>query len=450
MSSYTISDRDLKRSLNLNIYAITFGMVFFTIVGNPIGSPVFTGFMRKLGAGDFIYSVVLALPLLGAISQIFGSYLLETTGKRKFVFLASGFVHRFLWIPVAIIPLLLDGNSHQAMIWSITILITVSSVASSVTGVAFNSWMGALVPPDIVGRFFGMRTLISTISGAATALIVGLFVDRIDNLFGFAIVFAVGALFGLMDIITFSFIKHPPMELSNDKPSLIKIITEPFKNKNYLNYVIFATAFSFGVNFTAPFFNVYMLEDLKMNYFAINLATQVMSSLTTILFVRQWGVLADRYGNKPVTFVSGLIVALLPLMWIFTSPSNITMVFAANIFTGIGWSGYNLALFNQSIWLAPERNRSSYIACFTLLTSVVGTAAAYVCGGTFMQFGRPFFEKAHIPFLMGTTLSAFFIMCIISSILRFLALAIFHQLYNEENSKSSKEMLLDIISQLKK
>lgn len=442
MEMNSVKNSELKRSLKLNIIAVTFGMVFFTIVGNPVGSAIFTGYMKKLGVGDFVYSVVLALPVLGAVSQIFGSYFLETTGKRRFMFLASGCIHRVLWIPIAIIPLFMNTHSHTAMIWIITILITISSIASSVSGVSFNSWMGQLVPTDIIGRFFGVRTLVFTISGAISALVVGYAVDVVKGISGFSIIFVVGAIFGLVDILMFIFIKHPPMKTSAMKPSLKNIITEPFKNSNYLKFVIFATAFSFGVNFSGPFFNVYMIEVLKMDYFMINLSTQVMASIATILCVRIWGGWADRYGNKPIIFVSSVIIILAPVTWIFATPTNYFMVFVANILAGIGWSGYNLALFNLSVWLAPEKNRSAYTACFTLMTATIGTALAYLCGGLFLQYARPYFEHANIPFLFGTPLNAFCIMFVISALLRVMAIIWFYPRYNEKNAASA-QILLD-------
>lgn len=71
--------RDVQRSLHLIIIAVTFGMVFFTITG---GFPL-TGFARSLGAGDFIYGVLMGLPVVGGMLQVFVSFLLETTRKRK-------------------------------------------------------------------------------------------------------------------------------------------------------------------------------------------------------------------------------------------------------------------------------------------------------------------------------------------------------------------------------
>lgn len=442
MSSYNVSDRELRRSLNLNIFAVTFGMVFFTVVGNPIGSAVFNGFMAKLGAGDLVYSIVLALPVLGGMSQIFGSYFVETTGRRKFIFLSCGIVHRALWIPVALIPLAFGAAPRDAVIWSITVLITISSIAASVSSVAFNSWMGALVPTDIIGRFFGKRTLVSTLSAMVSALVIGKIVDSVHDMNGFAIVFIGGALFGLVDICTFFFIKHPPLPKPEpkDRPSLRAIILEPLKNKNYMRFVTFATMLAFSVNVIVPFFNTYMIQTLKMDYFSINLSCTVASGLTTILVVRQWGVLADRFGNKPVVLAGAIFIAVTPLPWLFTSPGHFEMIYVANIVSGLCWSGYNLAIFNESIWLAPERNRSAYTACFTLFTSAIGTALAYVCGGIFMQYARPFFDHAHIVMPGGNILNAFFVLLMISVVLRALAVLIFFGRYTEENSSTTGEM----------
>lgn len=441
MAAYTVNDRELKRSLDLNILAITFGMVYFTVFGAPVGSSLFTGFMRKLGAGDLVYSIVMALPVLGAVSQVLGSYFLETTGKRRFLFLSCGFAHRLLWIPVALIPLFIGPECHEARILSITILITFSSIGNSLVSVAFNSWMGNLVPPDIAGRFFSKRTLVSTISGSVAGLVVGGFVDQVNTLNGFALVFVIGALFGVCDILTFVFVKHPPMELPSEKPSLTSIFVEPFKNRNYLKLSLFATVYAFGVNISGPFFNVYMIENLKMSYFIIALSCTITSGLTTVMCVRKWGALADRYGNKPVVYISAIGIAVNPFLWFFTSPSVTVMVYIVNLVGGAFWSGYNLAIYNQSVWLAPNKSRSAYLACYTLLTSVIGTALANVCGGLFMQYMRPFIDSLRISFPLGGNLTAYHLLFAFSGILRILAIMIFLPMVKETNAVSARKML---------
>jgi hypothetical protein len=307
--------------------------------------------------------------------------------------------------------------------------------------VCFNFWMGDMVPLNIAGRFFSKRTLISTISGAVAGIATGVFLDKVNNFMGFSIVFIFGALFGVGDIVSYFMVKHPPVKKSETNVSLRKIIADPFKNKRYMQLVIFATIFAFGMNFSGPFFNVYMLENLKMNYFMITLSGQIMSSIATIVVVQKWGSLCDKFGYKSVVRISGFGVVLCPILWLLVTPSHLAMVFVANIVSGITWSGYNIAIFNQSVWLAPKRNRSAYIACFTMLTSVVGTAAAYVAGGYFMQYAGPLINAMHIPFLMNHTLNSFQVLFILSAMIRLVAVLVFLPMVYEEGAKSTRELL---------
>lgn len=441
MSSYATKDKELNRSLDLVIYALTFGNVFFSVFGTPVGSPLYTGFMRRLGANDLVYAIVMALPVLGGVAQIFASYYMESTGNRRTLFLAAGLVHRLLWIPVAILPLVLPPHLRQVGIAIITALIVASSVGNSVATVGYNSWMGDLVPFDIAGRFFARRTLVSTISGAIAGIGTGILVDRVNNFVGFAIAFLIGALFGAADILTYVFIRHPPFHRSQTPLSPFAIFVLPFRERRYRKLVVFATLFYFSVNFSVPFFNVYMLENLHMNYFTITISNQIMSSLFTVLTVSKWGSICDRFGYKPVVWLSAIGAALCPIMWFFVTPGDTWLVFLANIVAGVAWAGFNLAIFNQSVWLAPEKNRSAYIAGYSMMTTVVGGALAFVAGGYFMQYFTPVISARRWPFFYGTIVNAYEVLFLVSGLLRLAVVLIFEPMVCEDNAKSVPELI---------
>ncbi|MDR3552671.1 MAG: MFS transporter [Clostridia bacterium] len=449
MPLYTINDGGTRRSLNLTVFSYGFGVVFFTVIGAPVGSSFFTGFMRKLGAGDLVYSVVLALPVLGAVVQYFGSYFLEVTGRRKSLFIVTGLISRLLWIPAALLPLFMGADMRTACIWFITIFITVASVANSICGIAWSSWMGALVPMDIAGRFFSQRTLVSTITGAVSAILIGIYIDRVNSFTGFAVIFLIGALLGAFDIAAYIWVRHPPLIPPVIKPSLRSIIVDPFKNHDYMMVSIFSTVFAFSFNFCTPFFNVYLIESLRMNYFIIALSGQIMISAATVLCVRKWGVLMDHHGNRPVVLVCAVGIAVIPLLMIFTSSSSYAMVYVYNFFVGLFFTGYNLAIFNQSVYLAPERSRSAYIACYTLLTSVIGTALAYVCGGYFMQYAGPAINALRLPFVMGRPLDSYQALFILSFILRIIAICVFFPMVREQNASSARHMIKAVVQPVK-
>lgn len=430
----------LSKELNLIIFAYTFGVVFFLITG---GTPL-TGFTRALGTGDLMYSIMMAMPIIGSILQVFASYFLENTGKRKFIYIFFGLINKLLWIVIAIIPLVVPSDKSSLRIWSVAILIIISSSANSIVSVVFSSWISVIVPIQTRGSFFSKRMLISTITGAVSGIVAGKLLDSIPDFKGFAIIFIFAATMGIIDIICFIWIKDPPMELPKEKISFLKLFFEPYSNKNYVRFMILISAISFAGNLAGPFYNVYLLEYLKIKYFTITLITQVTSSIFIVIFVSYWGKVIDKLGNMSVMALCGSISAVLPIIWCFSTPNNYTAILIYQIIGGIIWPSVELSTVNLSIWLAPEKNRSIYVANYTLLTTVVGAVIAFVCGGALMQYTTPLLKKLDIPFVMGQTLNSFHILIIVSSILRLLSIVFLLPRIKEENSRSTTETIAEI------
>lgn len=439
-------EQELKKSLNLVIIAVTFGITLFAVINGPI----LTAYTRALGAGDFVYAVIMAMPVVGAVLQVFASYFLERTGKRKKVFLLFGFIHRLIWIPVALVPFLIPKDLFTLRIITVTVLVAVAACANSIGAIAFNSWMGSLVPAEIKGRFFSKRTMVYTISSGIASLAASRYLDMVPGFNGYLIVFVIVAILGATDIAFFMWIKHPPMMVAEEKTPFLKMFFEPFKNKNYLHFSLFISLWYFAVNFAGPFFNVYMLEHLKMQLFVAAICGQVVANVSTVLFVRFWGRIADKFGNKPVLLVCCIVIITLPFMWLILTPQNYWLILAINFIGGTVWPGVELTVMNMSIWLAPEKNRSMYIANYTLMFNVIGVAVAYLCGGAFMQVARPFFDALKLPFIMGQSLNSFHVLFIISGLLRIAVLVATFRRFGEDNSKSAGEMLKSINTGIKK
>lgn len=445
MDNSPIPEKELRRSLILVILSISFGITFFNVVGNPVGGPPFTGFIRALGANDFMYGIIMALPVLGAVVQILAAYHIENTGRRKPLFLIFGCIHRFLWIPIALIPLYFKFENSMTVIWIITALIMISSASNSITGVCYFSWMGGLVPHGIRGKFFSRRTAIFTLAGATTSIIIGKYLDTVKGLDGYAIIFIIAAFLGLADIICYVWVKDPPMEVSKERIPFIKLFTVPFGNKNYIRFILYASLWYFGSNFANPFLNLYMLEYLNLGYFIMFLFIQVISNLSTVLFILYLGKAVDLYGNKPVQVICCTTLAILQLLWLFATPQNFIIVPVIYFFNGVCMAGFELTVTNLSIWLAPEKNRSIYVANYTLIISVVGIALAYICGGAYLHITKPLFDSMSLPFLLGQKLSNFHILFIISALIRIGAVLIMLPGVDEENSKSP----IDIVKNLR-
>lgn len=61
----------------------------------------------------------------------------------------------------------------------IMLMLSLSAVGGSLNGVSFFSWMSAIVPLNIRGRFFSQRQLFFTITSLISGLSVGYLLDLI-------------------------------------------------------------------------------------------------------------------------------------------------------------------------------------------------------------------------------------------------------------------------------
>ena len=96
---YARSDKVLGQ-LNIIILSAAIGTFLFAAQGGV----AFTGYASALGAGEFAFGLITALPVLAGLMQLYVSHLAVKTGKYKQMFLVGGIVQRTSWIVIAFIP----------------------------------------------------------------------------------------------------------------------------------------------------------------------------------------------------------------------------------------------------------------------------------------------------------------------------------------------------------
>ncbi|MGB4388741.1 MAG: MFS transporter [Caldicoprobacterales bacterium] len=439
--NFSIS-RDLMLDLNRVILGSGLGMVFFSTLN---GAP-FSGFVRSLGVGDFLYGVLMAFPVMGGLFQVLAAYLLERSGKRKKLFLLAGVIQRITIIPMVLFAYTLPDDLKPLSIGLIMLMLSLSAVGGSLNGVSFFSWMSAIVPLNIRGRFFSQRQLFFTITSLISGLSVGYLLDLIGGSTGFIVVFVIAAVFGLLDIVCFLKVKDPPMELEQERISLLKVWKQALTNKNFRKYLTFWSLWIFAVNLTGPFYNDYMINYLNMKYLEITMLNSAIYSFFTVFFIKRWGRLIDIYGNKPVMQVCGLAAVSIPLMWIFTSPDFYFMIVVINILSGIFWCGVELTVNNMTMSISPEKNKSIYIGTISMVTALSGSILAYFTGGLFMELTRGHIARLDIR-LMGYPLNNYHLLFLIGSILRGIAIIFLLPMVEEEQAKDSHLLVKDIYRQ---
>jgi predicted MFS family arabinose efflux permease len=134
---------------------------------------------------------------------------------------------------------------------------------------------------------------------------------------------------------------------------------------------------SLAANFAAPFFAVYMLNDLKWSYLKYTFV-HITPPLTIIITIGLLGKVCDRLGNVlPMRFFA-LCAALNPVLWLFTHTH--WMLICNQILAGIGWGGLALASFNYTIEKIDRPNRAAYISYLNVLNYTCIAIGAFLGG----------------------------------------------------------------------
>ena len=344
----------------------------FNAAASSINSTYITPFALALKATSNEIALIASLRTLGeTLAQIPGA-LFTQHFSRKTIWVFSTLFSRILWIPIILLPFLNIANPIHVL----TVLLFAISFFTALRAPAWSSLIGDIVPHDMRGRYFGQRNMITGLVGLTATLIAGaILVD-----YGFSFIFAVSVLLGIASIYFFVKMYEPPTPIvyhyrHSFTLNIGDIITSIKVNRNFVLFTLFLTAVNFAVHVAAPFFAVYMLRDLNISYIWFA-ALVSFEALIMLLFQPYWGSLADRYGERKILAVTGIMICFVPFFWLFvSSPVHILLV---NLLSGFAWSGFDLVAFNFLLAVTPSEKRPQYVANHTFLKGIATVAGAFV------------------------------------------------------------------------
>jgi MFS family permease len=419
-----IQDSETLRLLNVIILSAAVGMFLHTAVGGA----AFTGYASALGAGEFSFGLISALPVLAGLLQLPISFIAQKSGKYKKLFLTGGIIQRLSWLAVAFIPYMAPVGDSR--LWMLIVLVTLAAMGGSFVANTHMSLMGSVVPIDIRGRYITTRqrvcTAVSLIAGIAIAFIL----DYIPGLFGYTVVFAAGGVFGLIDILMYSGHKFP-IPKNTEGHAFLKGVKACFTAAKTRNFLFFWIFWSFTVNLSAPFFAKYAIDKLDLSYISIIIFGQIVANTLSLLVVSRWGVFLDRYGGAPMMMISGFCSTVTISVWLFAVPGSVWPLFLFNFFGGIFWCSNEACTVNMQFSHTPEKGRPVALAVYAVLTSVA-IASAFIIGGALLEALAPVMERAGKT-IAGTPFDHYKLVFVITMALRLAVLVIFlPRVWNEK------------------
>lgn len=365
------------------------GIIWMTIVA---GSRT-TIFGRMLGFNDFHFGLMAALPFIATFAQLPAAIIIERTGLRKYLFIYSATLGRALWLPIALIPLVLPIPSASA-IWTMLVLLTVSNFLMQLSAPAWWSWMGDLIPRRIRGRYFARRQrlcdavrlpMVFLIAWWLDALTRGdlpgsgqplLASDQPELLVGIIACFILAAVLGVVDILLFLRLREvvpttpdkprqPAIRIDVPRPTrpslasnvafagryvasaVREVLIGPMSETGFRRYVMYAAMMTAAATVSGQFIWRNALENLGFDQVATDVVYLIIGPIMGIIMSKLTGTLIDRWGRRPVLFGGTALTCLSMLPIMFVSAETPVPGFVISAGNAVG------SLVGRGEWLTP-------------------------------------------------------------------------------------------------
>jgi MFS family permease len=363
----------------------TSGTVIFAASGTTMAV-----FGRRVGLTDFHFGILAMLPFLGTLAQPVASYFLERRRNRKGMFLWWLTHNRWPWVLVALCPFVLPAAWVPV---AVLLLVGMMSTCGALGTPAWVSWMADFVPRKRRGKYFATRAQYAMCSLGVAVLTVGLLLDWAEQrgtdyvLWTCSGILAVAAILGTIDIQSFRWVPEPKMTPARSLPAWRQILSEPLRDRSFRPLLVHFMSQAFAICILGPFIMLHCLTYLEFSNLAASVIVGMFPPLGYVLGSRIWGMAMDRWGRKPVLYLTLGLCSMSACGWFLAGPGDVVLAAVVCLLAGVFWSGLETANFNLILgYTGSERsNGSSYQALLAVAMSAAGVTAGLI-GGALAQY----------------------------------------------------------------
>ncbi len=376
------------------------------------GDTYISPFAIFLKASDQAIALLSTMPaIIGALAQMLGAAIVDRRGRRLPFVVGVVAAQALMFLFLFFIPVFFPSQATTSVILCAVAYVFLGNMG----GPGWLSMMGDVVPESSRGDYFSRRSryIITTtfLSIMAAGLLLSAF-KKADLLWtGFGVLFVVACGARLLSAYLMSFYYDAPYRPARESYFSFWAFIRRTPKSNFAKYTFFVALMGGAVSVASPFFNVYMLRDMRWSYTEFTLNTAALL-VTQFLLIRSWGRLADRHGNRAVLVATSCLFPVLPVVWCLTT--NYFFLLGAQILAGIAWSGYNMATMNFILDAVSPQKRARALGYYSLVIGVF-TVAGGMLGGYLATHLPSSYSAGAVHIVFISSLPAVFIM---SGILR--------------------------------
>jgi len=301
--------------------------------------------------------------------------------RKPFVLVAGGGLARFAILALAFVPL--AARRPDAALALVIVLRCVNSFMGSASIPAFTTVVADIVPAPARGRYFAGRNAAMGVVALAAGPLAGAVAAAVnaragDGRAGYQVLFAAAFALGVLGTLSFSRVPEPPVRRGPNRTGDFRRVPVLLARSPAFAWLA-ACAFlwSLAYSLANPFYNVYLIEGLGGT--AANAGANAgIYAATALVGQLVFGALVDRRGSRRLFVIAGLLVPVLPVLWVFVHrPVQVLWI---NALSGILWSGYNLAAYNLLLETVPAEDRESGVAFYNTVVAA-GAVVGPLLGG---------------------------------------------------------------------
>ena len=427
-----VSTKISKEQIRSSLYASTLDGVFSTIFTTITGGVLLSNFLVELKATPLQFGMLASIPMLVNLLQPLGAHWADRMTSRRRYNLWIHSLSRLFWLPLAVAIVLFSQHPTQSevMISATLAVMLATHLLGAMASASWLSWLATLVPEQLRGRYFGFRNSTLSLTSLIALPLLGTAVSHWGggSIQGFGLLMAFGVGAGLISLgfqarmtdvnpqdlyLVAVAVQLPaqaenpatadsdgagaeetrspatpasstPLSLAEAPPKLPQRIM--LNDFNFQLFLLYFGVWAFGINLSNPFFNLYLLDNLDLDLNWVTLYN-ALGAIANLLLMMGWGKLADRIGNRPILLLDGLLVALIPLLWLGTDTSSMSIWLwfpLLHLLGGGAGAAIDLCLNNIQIAIAPRQHHTKYFAITAAVGGVAGAIGA-LAGGWLVQ-----------------------------------------------------------------
>jgi len=344
--------------------------------------------------------------LLGPLSQMFSSRLIEKYSRKKIV-MKSVFLETLMWLPlIAVAVLFYFGIVKNFLPLALFLTFSFYVIFANISGPAWFSWMGDLVDEEYRGRWFAKRNLIHGFVAVVLAISAAFFLDFFETknllMAGYVILFSLAFISRFISWRIFKKQYEPKIKLEKGYYFSFSEFLFMAPKTNFGKFAIFRAFLGFACAVTEPLLAIYLLRYLDFQYKQYMIVIYA-GTIFSLLVMSLWGKFADRYGNYRTMKLTAFFIPLIPVLWIFSS-SPMYMIFVPSVISGIAWAGFNLAASNFIYDNVRQEKRGIVVAYYNVLVGI-GVFLGAGLGAILIKYLEiTFIEPVFFIFILGTVL----------------------------------------------